>query len=159
VKHLPKHLRQRWRYLGVELETRPTAEFDRRDLQRAVWEDAQALVGDTGSAALDLRVLGFSLYPSVATAVVRTRRGKVDQARAVLAALSAVGETRVRPRVRGTSGTVRACEEKYIGGPPEPPAERDVVFEDSASEAVVRDGAVDIRTPTGYMGATTLDIE
>jgi ribonuclease P/MRP protein subunit POP5 len=159
MKHLPKHLRPRWRYLAVQFETSPTPAFDRRDLQSALWDAAQGLFGDTGSAALDLRVLRFRLAGQRATAVVRSRRGQEDQARAVLGSLRRVGDTTVRPRVRGISGTVRACEEKYIGGPPEPPEQRDVVFEDAEREAVVRDGAVDIRTATGYMGATTLDIE
>ena len=46
MKHLPKHLQPRWRYLAVELEAWPDADFDRRDFQRSVWFAAQNLLGD-----------------------------------------------------------------------------------------------------------------
>ena len=50
VKHLPKYLRPRWRYLAVELESWPDADVDRRSFQRELWFAAQNLLGDAGSA-------------------------------------------------------------------------------------------------------------
>jgi ribonuclease P/MRP protein subunit POP5 len=111
---LPKHLRPRYRYLAVGLETGPDAEIDRRAFQRAIWYAAQNLLGDVGSAALDLSVLQFAFAEGTGEAVVRTRRGEVDRTRAVLACLDAVADQPVGLRVRGTSGTVRACEEQYL---------------------------------------------
>lgn len=114
MKHLPKHLRQRWRYLAVELRGPNGASFDRRTFQREVWFAAQNLVGDAGSADLDLTVLSFDHDGARGATVVRTRRGEVDRARAVVACVDAVDGDRVGLRVRGVSGTVRACKERYL---------------------------------------------
>jgi ribonuclease P/MRP protein subunit POP5 len=163
VKHLPKHLQPRWRYLAVAVETWPDADLDRRSFQRAVWYAAQNLVGDAGSAELDLSVLRFDHDDGTGHAVVRARRGEVDRARAVLACVDDVGGVEVGLRIAGVSGTVRACEEKYIRGRPEPTGQRNVVFENATRRAVGRGGAVDVRTDDtrtddAFVGATELDL-
>mgnify|MGYP000035350626 FL=1 len=158
MKHLPKHLQPRWRYLGVAIEAWPDADFDRRAFQRDLWYAAQNLVGDAGSADLDLTVLRFTFEDGRGSAVVRVYRGESERARAALATLSTVDGDSVGVRVRGISGTVRACEEKYIRRATEPPDQRHVVFEESECEAVVRDDRVDVRTDDGFSGATDLDL-
>ncbi|MFC6862983.1 Rpp14/Pop5 family protein [Halomicroarcula sp. GCM10025817] len=157
MKHLPKHLRPRWRYLAVAIESWPDASFDRRALQRDLWYAAQNLLGDTGSAEVDLTVVSFDRTDGEATAIVRTRRGHTDEARAALACLDSVGDDPVGLRVRGISGTVRACEEKYIRGPPEAPAKRQVVFENQDRRAVERGERIDVRTDDAFAGTTALD--
>lgn len=158
MKHLPKHLRPRWRYLGVGLEAWPDAAFDRRAFQRALWESARSLLGDPGSARADLSVLRFEFADCEGEAVVRTRRERVREARAALACLDAVEGHPVGVRVRGVSGTVRACEERYLGRRAGPTEERQVVFEDASREALARSDAVDVRLPDGFAGATDLDL-
>lgn len=158
MSHLPKHLRPRWRYLGVGLEAWPDASLDRRAFQGAVWESARALLGDPGSAAADLSVLRFEFADCEGEAVVRARRGRVGEARAALACLDAVEGHPVRVRVRGVSGTVRACEERYLGRGAGPVEESHVVFEDARREALSRSDAVDVRLPDGFAGATDLDL-
>ena len=158
MKHLPKHLRPRWRYLAVGIESWPAADFDRGTFQRQLWYAAQNLVGDVGSAAVDLTVLSFSLRDGRGGAIVRVRRDEVDRARAVLASLSAVDGTDVGIRIRGVSGTVRACEEKYMGRGPESPEQRYVVFRGTDRSAHVGSNRVDVATDGAYAGATTLDI-
>jgi ribonuclease P/MRP protein subunit POP5 len=158
VKHLPKHLQPRWRYLAVAIETWPDADLDRRGLQRAVWYATRNLLGDTGSAAADMTVLRFSHDDGLGHAIVRVRRGHTGPARAALACLDSVDDTPVGIRVTGTSGTVRACEEKYIRGPAKGPERRQVVFENRDRDAVARDGRVDVQTDDGFVGATDLDI-
>ena len=115
MKHLPKHLQPRWRYLAVELRGESDTEFDRGVFQREVWFAAQNLVGDAGSADLDLSVLRFDFSGNEGHAVVRVRRGEVSRARAVLACLDAVEGATMGVRVCGVSGTVRACTEKHLG--------------------------------------------
>ncbi|WP_123534520.1 Rpp14/Pop5 family protein [Halosimplex salinum] len=158
MKHLPKHLQPRWRYLAVELEGWPDASFGRGTFQRDLWFAAQNLVGDTGSAEVDLSVLRFAFEDGAGHAIVRARRGETDRARAVLACLDAVDGDEVGVRVRGVSGTVRACEEKYIRSPPEPTDQRNVVFENAERRAVARDGRIDVRTDDAFVGATELDL-
>jgi ribonuclease P/MRP protein subunit POP5 len=158
MKHLPKHLQPRYRYLGVGLETWPDAEVDRRAFQREVWAAARGLLGDVGSAELDLEVLRFEHDDGAGEAVVRTRRGERDRARAVLACVSGVDGQPVSVHVRGVSGTVRACTERYLGRQPEGAEQRHVVFEHAERRAVVRGERADVDVDGAYAGATTLDL-
>jgi ribonuclease P/MRP protein subunit POP5 len=158
VKHLPKHLQPRWRYLAVGIETWLDTTIDRSDLQRALWRAARSLLGDAGSARLDLTVLSADVSGGTGGAVIRTHRGEAERARAVVATVTEVDGHEVGLWVRGTSGTVRACEEKYMGRRPEKPDQRDVVFRDAERSASVRGGRVDVRTGGSFTGATALDL-
>jgi ribonuclease P/MRP protein subunit POP5 len=159
MKHLPKHLRPRWRYLAVHVETWPDADFDRRDFQRSIWFAAQNLLGDAGSADADLKVLQFEFEEGVGEAIVRARHGHADEARAALACIDEIRGDEIGLRVAGISGTVRACEEKYLRGGGQIPDERKVVFEDAPRSAVERDELLDVRTDGAFAGATELDFE
>ena len=158
MKHLPKHLRPRWRYLAVAIEGWPDADVDRGDFQHHLWYAAQNLLGDAASADVDLTVVRFSFGDGDGWAAVRTRRDEVDRARAAIAAVEAVDDHPVGLRVAGVSGTVRACEEKYIRADPESTGESTVVFEDAERTAVVREGRADVRLESAFAGATTLDL-
>ncbi|WP_226010157.1 Rpp14/Pop5 family protein [Halomicrobium salinisoli] len=153
---LPKHLRPRWRYLGVAIESDPAAGLTRRDFQRAVWYAGQNLLGDAAAADLDLTVLGFEFADGAGHAVVRTRRDEVDRARAALACVSEVDGRDVGLFVRGVSGTVRACEEKYIPDAPERTDQRQVAFAGAERRAAVRGERVD--PLEDGPGATELDL-
>jgi len=157
VKHLPKHLQPRWRYLAVGVETQPDTRVGRDRFQQAVWAAARSLLGDTGSGALDLSVVRFHTGHGVAEAVVRTYRGELERARAALACVDRVDGDPVGVWVRGVSGTVRACEERYMGARREQENERTVVFESAERPAVVHGKRVDVRVDGEFVGATTLD--
>ncbi|MFW5937911.1 MAG: Rpp14/Pop5 family protein [Halanaeroarchaeum sp.] len=157
MKHLPKHLRQRWRYLAVELETWPDASIDEGAFQRNLWFSAQNLVGDAGSAEADLRVMQFEFVDGTGTALVRTRRESVELARAALACVDSVYDDPIRVTVRGVSGTLRAGEEKYLGGPREGTGQESVAFRNATREAVTRDGRLDVEVDGLFVGATRLD--
>ncbi len=157
MKHLPKHLRPRWRYLAVELEAWPNADISQGDFQRSVWFAAQNLYGDTGSADADLRVLQFSFENGSGEALIRVRHGEVERGRAALACVDDVRDDRVRVAVRGVSGTIRATEEKYLGRPSESSAEASVAFAGDTRPAVRRGDLVDVDSEDGYVGATDLD--
>ena len=159
MKHLPKHLRPRWRYLAVALEAWPDADVSRRDFQRSLWFAAQNLLGDVASADAGLSVLQFDFADGTGEAVVRVRHGHVAEARAAMACVDAVRGDEVGLRVKGISGTVRACEEKYLRRDGQLSGERKVVFEDARRTAVARDGLLDVRTDGAFVGATELDFE
>ncbi|GAB3685520.1 Rpp14/Pop5 family protein [Salinarchaeum chitinilyticum] len=159
MKHLPKHLQPRYRYLAVGIETWPDATIDRRAVQRELWHATRSLLGDPGSAAVDPSVLQFDRGGSTVRAIVRVRRGTVDRARAAIACIDAVDGDPVGLRVRGASGTVRACEEKYLGGPPESSEERTVVYQRQERTATVRSPRVDLRQGEAFLGATESDCE
>ena len=159
MKHLPKHLQPRRRYLGIGIEALPDASFGRAAFQRTVWYAAQDLYGDAGSAAVDLTVLSFDLDDGVGEAVVRTHRGRADRARAAIACVDAVEGHPVGACVRGISGTVRGCEERYLNGRTRKPEQRDVVFENELFPAVAREKRVDVDVGDGFVGTTRLDFE
>ncbi|QLG26417.1 ribonuclease P [Halorarum halophilum] len=158
MKHLPKHIRPRWRYLAVGIEAWPDATLARGSFQRQVWYSAQNLLGDPGSADADLTVVRFRFADGTGEALVRTRRDEVDAARATLACVDEVDGDAVGLRVRGVSGTIRACEERYLGRAGGTVDERDVVFESEPRHGHVRDGAVDVETPSGFVAAIDEDI-
>lgn len=157
MKHLPKHLRPRWRYLAVELEAWPDADVSEGDFQRSVWFAAQNLIGDAGSADADLRVLEFEFRDGTGEALVRVRHGEVERGRAALACVDEVRGDPVRVAVRGVSGTMRAAEEKYLGRPSEPAEEASVVFAGDSRRAVRRGDLVDVDREESFAGATALD--
>ncbi|MFC7068221.1 Rpp14/Pop5 family protein [Halobaculum lipolyticum] len=160
MKHLPKHLRPRWRYLVVGLESWPDADLSRGPFQREVWYAAQNLLGDPGSADADLTVVRFRFADGVGAAVVRVRRGEVERARAALACVDAVDGHPVGVRVRSVSGTIRAGEESYLGGAGGSGDESTVALAPGDVRGTGRrrtDGAVDVSTPSGYVAATNAD--
>lgn len=157
MKHLPKHLRPRRRYIAVAIEAWPDAAFGKRDFQRECWYAAQNLLGDAASADADLRVIEFLFADGRGMAIVRVRRGEVEQARAALACIDTIGESPVGIRILGVSGTIRACEERYKGRPAVEDAERNVAFADARRSAIVRDGKIDVRMDNEFAGATPLD--
>lgn len=159
MKHLPKHLRPRWRYLAVGIEAWPDAAFGRRAFQRALWYSAGNLLGDPGSADAGLKLLSFSLSDGTGEAVVRVRHGHAESARAAVACVHAIDGDPVGIRVRGISGTVRACEERYMGRAAASLTQRDVAFGGAERPAVVRGDACDVQTESGTVGATAFDIE
>ncbi|WP_410765101.1 Rpp14/Pop5 family protein [Haloferax sp. DFSO60] len=159
MKHLPKHLRPRWRYLAVEIEAWPDATLSRGPFQRELWYAAQNLFGDSGSADADLTVLGFDFEDGIAQTIVRARRGHVEAARAALACIDDIQDDPVGIRVRGVSGTVRACSERYLHDRTGFSRERNVVFENEPRTAFVRDSLLDIAGSDGFTGATQLDFE
>ena len=159
MRHLPKHLRPRWRYLAVELESWPDADVDRGAFQRELWYAAQNLLGDPGSADADLTVFGFAFADGAGEAVIRARRGHVDDARAALACVDEVDGRPFGLRVMGVSGTVRACEERYLGRQAGRSEERSVVFANESRPAYGDGDVADVRGPDGFTGATELDFE
>jgi len=159
MKHLPKHLRPRWRYLAVELEGWPDAEIARGEFQRALWWAAQNLLGDVGSADADLRVFGFEFEEGAGEALIRARRENTSEARAALACVTEIRGQSVRVAVRGISGTVRAAEENYLGRPALNKTEEEVVFRNALRPAVTRDGTVDVDVDGAFVGATRSDLE
>ncbi|WIV67290.1 Rpp14/Pop5 family protein [Natrialbaceae archaeon AArc-T1-2] len=158
MKHLPKHLRPRWRYLAVGIEAWPDADLDRRSFQRELWYAGQNLLGDPGSADADLRVVDFAFADGVGEALVRVRRGETEAARAAIACVDEVDGDPVGLVVRGISGTIRAAEEKYLGRGGQVPEERNVVFGNEDRVAVVRAGSADVRLDDTFAGATDLDL-
>ena len=158
MKPLPKHLRPRWRYLALELESWPETAIDRRELQEAIWRAGRTLLGDPGSAKADLRVVECRHDRGRGTGIVRVRRDEVTAARAAIACVTTLGDEPLGVRVCGVSGTLRGAREKYLGRHRQASGERTVVFEDEERMAVEYPDGVDLRTGDSFTGATQLDL-
>lgn len=159
MKHLPKHLRPRWRYLAVAVETGPDVNLGGRRLQQAIWSAARALLGDPGSADVDLRVMRTHLSTGGGEVLLRVRRGEVDRGRAAVACVSEIDGDRVGLYVRGVAGTARAAEEKYMNGATRLSDEERVVLDSAVHRAVPRQGSrIDLRDGGDIVGATTFDL-
>ena len=155
---LPKSLRPRYRYLAVTLETWPDVALDREAVQAATADAVRGLFGDAGVARAEPRVMRFAFADGAGRLIVRTRRESVDVSRAGLAAMDAVEAAPVAVCVRGISGTVRACEEKYLNGRQLPIEESTVAFEDADRPATVRGNRVDVHLGDAFAGAMDLDL-
>ncbi len=156
---LPKHLRPRWRYFAIGLRSWPDVSFSREELETAVRRSARELYGDVGAAEMSLQVMRFRWGDGAGEAIVRTRREHVRRARAAIACTPSVGNAPLGVHVRGQSGTVRACEENYLGSGAESLTENTVVFEGAERPALARGMEVDVRVADAFVGATRLDLE
>ncbi len=153
----PKHLRPRWRYLAVDLEVPGDVDLTRDDLQGSLWRGLKSLFGDATSARVGMDLVRLSLVDGRGQAIIRVARDGVEEARAVLATVDRVADRPIRFDVRGVSGTIRGCEESYLGDAGEPASQDTVTFDDVETTAVVRDETVDIRIDSTPVGVTTLD--
>lgn len=159
MKHLPKHLRPRWRYLAVGVETEADVRIDGRDLQQAVWSAARSLLGDPGSADVDLRVMRTHLASGGGEVLIRVRRDEVERGRAALACVDTIDGDPIGLVVRGVSGTARAAEEKYMNGAASLQDEERVVLNSADHRAIPRgDGRYDLQMGGTIVGATELDL-
>lgn len=159
MKHLPKHHQPRWRYLAVAFETWPNADVDRRAFQHELWLAGQSLLGDPGGADVDLQVMRFSPSPGGGGAIVRARRTDVAAARAAVACVDEVDGHPVGLRVTGVSGTIDTCSENYLGDGTGISSQSEVTVEGAERPAWRRNGAFDVRGPSGFIGATVHEFE
>ncbi len=156
---LPKHLRPRWRYLALGLRSWPDVVLERAAVEAAFQRSARQLFGDAGEARTTIRLMHWSWTDGTGEAVVRTRREAVCRTRAAIACTAKIEDAPVGINVRGVSGTVRACEENYLGGGTEPKSEKTVDFEGAERPALARGRDVDVRVDDAFVGATRLDLE
>ncbi|NHN40315.1 ribonuclease P [Halorubellus sp. JP-L1] len=159
MKHLPKHLRPKWRYVAVGIETDPDVSLDRGAFQRELWYAAQNLLGDAGSADADGTVVRFQFADGDGRAVVRARRDHVEPLRAALACIESVGDATSAISILGVSGTIRACEDKYVDGPSDEVERREVVFEGATRSAVVGGDRLAVDADGRRAYATVDDVE
>lgn len=156
---LPKHLRPRWRYLAVRIVTWPDAAIDREEFVSVIRASCQSLVGDVGVATAEVAVFEFTFGDGRGAAVVRVPRAAVETARAAIACVDDIGGHPVRLEITGVSGTVRGCEEKYLGRRGEAPYQSRVAFADAMYPAMIYGENVDIMRENAFVGATSLDLE
>ncbi|MDW7775385.1 MAG: Rpp14/Pop5 family protein [Methanosarcinales archaeon] len=108
MKILPPTLRESKRYLAFSLASED--EISRRELIYELNNAATALVGDVGSSELGMRLLAFD----ECSGIMQCAANKVWEVRGIMASVSSVKGVRVRIKVLGVSGTVRATTQNYL---------------------------------------------
>ncbi|MCL7415631.1 MAG: hypothetical protein M8349_06170 [ANME-2 cluster archaeon] len=108
MKILPPTLRESKRYIAFSLSSED--EISRRDLVNELNFAGATLVGDVGSSEMGMRLLAFNERRGI----VQCAANKVWETRGVMASLSSVKNVRVRMKILGISGTVRAATKNYL---------------------------------------------
>ncbi|MFA0822135.1 MAG: Rpp14/Pop5 family protein [Methanomethylovorans sp.] len=108
MKTLPPSLRERKRYLAIEI----IAEYDvsREELLREIFAAIGSLLGDIGSSECGLRLLDYDKQKGI----LRCSHMMSEKSRAALATITSIGGQRAIVHVLGISGTVRGATQKYI---------------------------------------------
>ncbi|MFB6255060.1 MAG: Rpp14/Pop5 family protein [Halobacteriaceae archaeon] len=159
MQHLPKHLRPRWRYIAIRLESWPNITIEKEDFQRNLWYAGQNLLGDPSSADARLEVVMFTYQNGLGEAIIKVRHQHTQEARAAISCISNIDGKPVGILVKGISGTVRACEEKYMHEPQIQYNEERVAFANHTRRALIYDDRVDIDIDGDFTGATKIDVE
>lgn len=156
---LAKRLRPSYRYLAIAIESWPDQSLTETEVERAINESARSLLGDRGVAEIHATLLQFAFENGSGEALVRVPRNSVKEARAAIACLSSIDNQPVRLHIRGISGTIRTCEEKYLGERPIQSGERTVAYDGTQRSAHVHNDRVDVRVNDAFVGAMDLDLE
>ncbi len=108
MKTLPSSLRQRKRYLAIEVIAE--REVSREELLREIFSSLGSLYGDIGSSECGVRLLDYGSQKGV----LRCSHGMEDRSRAAFATITTIGGQRAIVHVLGISGTVKGATQKYI---------------------------------------------
>jgi ribonuclease P/MRP protein subunit POP5 len=96
------------RYIVFHLDSEE--EVGSRDLQREIHFAQASLFGDLGAARNRLKLI----YHEGPFGMLRCRHDRVQQTRATLASVYAVGGVRAALHMMGVAGTIKSAREKYI---------------------------------------------
>ena len=108
MKTLPASLRERKRYLAVEIITE--SDVSREEFIREIFAATGSLYGDIGSSECGLRLLDFGEQKGI----IRCSHMMTERSRAALATITSIGGQRAIVHVLGISGTVKGATQKYI---------------------------------------------
>lgn len=108
MKTLPSSLRQRKRYLAIEIITE--REVSREELLREIFSAIGSLYGDIGASECGVRLLDFGNQKGI----LRCSHGMEERSRAALATITTIVGQRAIVHVQGISGTVKGATQKYI---------------------------------------------
>lgn len=108
MKTLPSSLRERKRYLAIEIIAE--CDLSREEFLREIFAATGSLLGDMGSSECGIRLLDFEKKRGV----LRCSHMMTEKTRAALATITSIGGQRAIVHVRGISGTVLGATQKYI---------------------------------------------
>jgi ribonuclease P/MRP protein subunit POP5 len=98
----------RRRYVVFRLDSEE--EVGSRELQREIHSAQASLFGDQGAARNRLKLI----YYESPFGMLRCRHDQIEETRATLASIYAIGGVRAALHIKGVSGTIKSAREKYI---------------------------------------------
>jgi ribonuclease P/MRP protein subunit POP5 len=108
MKSIRPTLRDRVRYCAFTLSSEEPVR--RQDLQKAIFNAGKSLFGDVGMSKFRIKVVLFDGTKGFVSCYYKS----VPEVRAILASIGKIENNRVCVTVVGTSGTIKACIEKYL---------------------------------------------
>ncbi len=142
----------------VSIESWPTANIDKRTFQHAIWTSTSRLFGDNGAATADLFLIRFEFSDGSGWGIIRTPRDALHMAKSSLACISQINEFPIGILIKGVSGTIKTCEEKYLSDLPTSIVSKELFFNNKLSSCFIRENSVDIKIDNDFIGATHLDV-
>lgn len=111
TKPVPPTLRHGQRYLVFEVVRDEAAPFD--DVHGAIWHACLDLLGEAGTAALDLWIVKDLWNEKAQMGAVKVVPEKADTMRAVLACITRVGGKDAIVHVKGVAGTMKSARKRF----------------------------------------------
>ena len=112
-KTLPPSLRGRRRYLAFHVISEEKILL--QDLINTIWHSLLNFLGETGTSKANIRIIKDTYDEKRQMGILRCSHDSVEGARAALALIQRIGDTRVVFRVLGISGSVKATKIKFFG--------------------------------------------
>lgn len=158
MKPIPKHLRPRYRYIVVSLESWCNSIIDKTSFQQSIWVSANRLFGDLGSAKSDLYLVSFEFHNGMGYGIIRTRRDSLHLARSSISCISSINDCSIGILVLGIGGTLKSCRQKYLPVLKKSLVMGEVTFEGNSYPSISYGEYIDIEIDNDFIGATNMDI-
>lgn len=110
---LPPTLREKQRYLVFGIISKK--DFELNELVSTVWDKAQQLFGEVGTAEFSLWVPANLYDKTKKIAIARCNHTSVEKMRAVLASIRDINNEPVLIHILGVTGTIRSARRKFFG--------------------------------------------
>lgn len=112
LKALPATIRQKKRYIALKTESEK--ELNTADMPKLLWQEMILLTGHFGTAESGFWIIEASGSKNTSFSIIACEVQKYEKVRAALTLITYLGNSRVRPKVLGVSGTLKKLRTKYL---------------------------------------------
>jgi ribonuclease P/MRP protein subunit POP5 len=110
TKPTPPTLRERNRYIVLELSA--GKKLGREEVVKASWDTILRFLGEWGAGETGFYLMDWDKEKN--RAIIRVNHKSVEKIRPAIALIKKVGETPVRPRILGVSGTLKKTRTRWM---------------------------------------------
>ena len=111
TKPLPPTLREKNRYLVLEVISEGKR-FDKKAVQRAIWNSSFAFLGEVGVSKTSLWIIEWDEKKQ--KGIVKVNKQSIREIRASITLINKIEGQVVIPQVLGISGTIKAARRKWM---------------------------------------------